>query len=346
MPRDPSAVRERDQASGGGHSWRAPAAWLVLGVLSACGPRLDPIEQVRVFGGRPPLGDVPPVPGADARYPNLGTVPPRPVPPPEADRRRVAEALVADRENARHIGAPRREDRASATVGVPPAATVVSAGPLGFRPEADAMAGMVGPDPLVASPVSPPPIAGAPPRAPSGASPGSLPEPAAAAPVPSPPASMPSVPPAAALPPRFEPSAPPPALAPTAQPASPPPASAAGDPSVIVDRAALPVAAHGTVVQPAPAGPGAAIAFARGSAVLLPTERETLVALARIRGAAALRVVGFVDSPGDDLGLALARAQAVAQALRAAKVPAEAVEIGAEARPGAAGRGAEVRLVY
>ncbi len=65
-----------------------------------------------------------------------------------------------------------------------------------------------------------------------------------------------------------------------------------------------------------------------------------------MRGAAALRILGFVDAAGEDLGLALARAQAVAQALRAAGVPAEAIEIAAEARPGAAGRGAEVRLVY
>lgn len=99
-------------------------------------------------------------------------------------------------------------------------------------------------------------------------------------------------------------------------------------------------------VSPSASGSGAAIVFARGSANLPPGERDTLLAVARTRGAAGLRVIGFLDAAGEDLGLALARAQAVAQALRAAGVPAEAMEIAAEARPGPAGRGAEVRLIY
>jgi outer membrane protein OmpA-like peptidoglycan-associated protein len=74
--------------------------------------------------------------------------------------------------------------------------------------------------------------------------------------------------------------------------------------------------------------------------------RAVVARFAAGRGTAAVRVIGYRDTEGGDLALALARAQAVAQALRAAGLPAEAIELAAEPRPGPAGRGAEMRLVY
>ncbi|MGK7869939.1 hypothetical protein [Falsiroseomonas sp. E2-1-a20] len=42
-----------------------------------------------------------PPPGRDAPYPNLATVPPRPVPPDAATRAAITEALAADRQGSR-----------------------------------------------------------------------------------------------------------------------------------------------------------------------------------------------------------------------------------------------------
>lgn len=368
MSSDGSAVRRCDQARGHGRCQRASIAWLVLLVLvlaAACGPRLDPIEQVRVLGGRPPLAGLPEVPGADRPFPNLGTVPARPVPPAAEERRRVAEALVADRENARHTGAPRRPPGA-----IPLPAAAETAGPLGFRAEPETMDGTVAPDPLVVVPPLPPPIAGAPSAAVAAQAREAAAPPPAAAPAAPAPLPLPDLPPAPPPPIRLGPDAAPrtppvpaepspssarPAPPSAPSPTPPPPADLSlrapaspptPDPSVIVDRSALPPAATPVAVRPTATGSGAAIAFARGSAVLPPGVRETLSAFARTRGAAGLRVIGYLDAPGEELGLALARAQAVAQALRAAGVPAEALEIAAESHPGPAGRGAEIRLIY
>ena len=363
MISDRSAARWRDQASEGLQLRRAPAAWLLLLLVAGCGPRLDLIEQVRVFAGRPPLAALPDVPGADRPFPNLGTVPARPVPPSREERRRVAEALVADRENARHVGVPRPPPAA-----IPPTAAAEAAGPLGFQQEGEIISGIVSPNPAVVGPRSVPPIAGAPSAAVAtsarqGEAPPSAAVEGASSPLPE--TEIPSAPPPPA---RLEPEPAPIAAPRSAEPSSfsarstpasvPSPAplmdlsarsaaaTAASDPSVVIDRSALPAAATQVALRAGGIGAGAAIRFAAGSAILAPSERDTLIALARTRGAAALRVIGFVDAAGEELGLALARAQAVAQALRAAGVPAEAIEIAAEARPSPAGRGAEVRLIY
>jgi outer membrane protein OmpA-like peptidoglycan-associated protein len=114
---------------------------------------------------------------------------------------------------------------------------------------------------------------------------------------------------------------------------------------VIVDRAALPPPRAAPAVT-LPAGQGAALAFPPGSATLPAEARAVVARFAAGSGGAVVRVTGYRDSAGGDLGLALARAQAVAQALRSAGLPAEAIELAAEPRPGPAGRGAEMRLVY
>jgi outer membrane protein OmpA-like peptidoglycan-associated protein len=322
-----------DQAKGRGFG-RAPLACLALLGLAACGPSLDPLETARVLAGRAPTTDLPAVPGADRPYPNLGTVPARPVPPSPEERRRIADALVADRENARHVGLPVMPAPVGATpppAQPPPTLTAASATPLGpFDPGADVPGGVAPLAPLPAP--RPPPIAGAPRPAETAADP---------------PAPPPSVTPQ----PRAE-AVPQPAIAPQpvqAAALAPPPTAPSlpprPDPSVIVDRAALPPP-RATPAVTLPAGQGAALAFPPGSATLPEEARAVVARFAAGRGRAVVRVTGYRDSTGGDLGLALARAQAVAQALRIAGTPAEAIELAAEPRPGPAGRGAEMRLVY
>ncbi|GIX10625.1 MAG: hypothetical protein KatS3mg116_2335 [Elioraea sp.] len=335
MCADPSAPGMGDQAK-----WpvlgRARVACLVLLALASCGPRGDPLEAVRVAAGRAPTAELPPVPGADRPYPGLGSVPERPVPPSAEARRRIADALIADRENARHVGAPvMRPDAAG-----PPASAVQSAPleappatPLGATERGASVPGAVAP--LVPPPAPPaPPIAGAP----AAGGPPSVPPPA---PVPAPVRAALPDPPADPPPPAFGPTAARPASPPAASPAAP----ARADPSVIVDRSALPPP---RAVRPAslPAGQGAALAFPPGSAALPAEMRAVVARFAAGRGTALVRVTGYRDTEGGDLALALARAQAVAQALRGAGTPAEAIELAAEPRPGPAGRGAEMRLVY
>lgn len=346
MRADPSAPGIGDQAKRPVLG-RARVACLVLLALASCGPRGDPLEAVRVAAGRAPTAELPPVPGADRPYPGLGSVPERPVPPSAEARRRIAEALIADRENARHVGAPVMRPDAAA----PPAPAVQSAPleappatPLGAAERGASVPGAVAP--LVPPPAPPaPPIAGAP----AAGGPPSAPPPA---PVPAQvPAALPPDPPADPPPPAFGPTAVRPASPPVASPTAPPdppPARAVpprADPSVIVDRSALPPP---RAVRPAslPAGQGAALAFPPGSAALPAEMRAVVARFAAGRGTAVVRVTGYRDTEGGDFALALARAQAVAQALRVAGTPAEAIELAAEPRPGPAGRGAEMRLVY
>lgn len=384
MCADPSALGMGDQAKRPvcGRAW---AACLALLTLVSCGPRSDPLEAARVAAGRAPTTELPPVPGEDRPYPSLGTVPDRPVPPSAETRRRISEALVADRENARHAGppvTPRQVETAPAPPAQPSPLSSQPASPFG-RVEAEGapLAGIV-------APVVPPPAPAVPPIAGAPAAPRAEP---AAAPPPAPPADAPRIPPAppdppppvldaaaapapAAGPPRPpEPvraappvpapappapaPVPPPAAAPAAPapaavspaPAAPPPPPSAAvpvpDPSVAVDRSALPPPRQTRPVT-LPPGQGAALAFAPGSAALTGEARAVVARFAAGRRGATVRVTGFRDTEGGDLGLALARAQAVAQALRASGTPAEAIELAAEPRPGPAGRGAEMRLVY
>jgi outer membrane protein OmpA-like peptidoglycan-associated protein len=140
----------------------------------------------------------------------------------------------------------------------------------------------------------------------------------------------------APAPPAASPAALPPAAAPPRPAATPP------QPSVVVDRSAL---------LPARATPGVqayALSFLPGTETLVTQDRAVLAGLAARGRGATFQVTGYGDeaAQGRALDLPLARAQAVADLLRAAGVPAEAIELGGTARRGPAGRGAEVRLVY
>lgn len=113
-----------------------------------------------------------------------------------------------------------------------------------------------------------------------------------------------------------------PAVAPAPQPPLPPPSQKVK---------AEPVAV--------PAAPPVAIAFPRGSALLPYQQVQRLVALAGQHRGAHIRVCGFGDG---SLTLALARARRLANALTAAGVPAQEIELEALA----AGSGGFVQFVY
>ena len=359
-------------------AWPWVVAALAFGALllfSGCsGP--DPIERARLAAGRAPTASLPPVPGAGEPYPNLGSVPARPETTPPAARQALAEALVADRANARYVGQPAppalpRAPEASASRSAllsGGAATILGAA------QDEAL-------PLLPPSPPPPPIAGAPRAALEAALPGPQPAPPAPgrverAPItpitieplaPPPPTAMPEEMPARARTLEAAPPPPPPALVSADPPTPLPPAEpraattapapvpqppdemgrasspSPAEPSVVVDRTAL---APGP--RAAAAGAGYALGFLPGSATLLPAERAILARLASRGNAAIFQVTGFADAPGEGraLDLPLARARAVAEALREAGVPAERIELGGSARPGPAGRGAEVRLVY
>jgi outer membrane protein OmpA-like peptidoglycan-associated protein len=170
----------------------------------------------------------------------------------------------------------------------------------------------------------------APARTPEPAPPGvaapAVAAPVVAAPVVAAPAGVPQ----AALPAR--PAAP--------QLAAPQPAPIA--PSVIVDRTALqPQRSSGSAS-------GYALAFLPGTTSIASADRAMLARLAAAGRGATFRVTGYADEQGTGraLDLPIARARAVADALRAEGVAAEAIELGGAARPGPAGRGAEVTLVH
>lgn len=399
----------------------APAPWLLLALalgttlLAACS-RTDPIEQARVAAGRAPTSTLPPVPGAGEPYPNLGSVPGRPETTSPAARQALANALVADRANARYVGQPAAPPVPRGQVAEAPAPL---AAPLGTGspmlmgaeqndalpmepppPAPPPIAGAPRPEPAPPSapppapapavlgiPQAPPPPAAAVPTAPPAASPpaarstatGPAPpagrvETAPIAPIameplaPPPPPAMPDeLPPRAraaeAAPPRPPPVStdPPPVLLPaepraaaapaSARPAPPPMVAAAPapappapvQPSVVIDRTALAPASRA-----AAGGSGYALGFLPGTASIVPADRAVIASLAGRGRGATFQVTGFADEAGAGraLDLPLARARAVADALRAAGVPADQIELGGSARPGPAGRGAEVRLVY
>lgn len=136
------------------------------------------------------------------------------------------------------------------------------------------------------------------------------------------------------------PPAPAPVSAPVPVPVSPPPPQPV-QPSVVIDRTAL-QPGRARVAQP-----GYALSFLPGTTTIVASDRAVLASLASRGAGATFRVTGFADEAGTGraLDLPLARARAVADALRAAGVSAEAIELGGAARPGPAGRGAEVTLI-
>jgi outer membrane protein OmpA-like peptidoglycan-associated protein len=308
------SLRSERGVSGGLLKVQGALAALLLVGCSA--PRsMNPVDWWHDLEGGKIAEARPPPPNADAPYPNLGTVPPRPPPPDVKGFGRIAGALVADRAHAQYAAiAEPIPSLAPAPPRPPPAAAPPGTGE--EQPSA-ALPAATAPPPQPAPPSPPPrpaPVAAvnATPLAPPApaASPAAMPEPAA------------GPPPAPALPGLAVPAV----TAPTPPPV-PPPAPPA---------------------TPAPPGPPFAIAFPAGSAILPPSARPAINKFAAARGARTIAVTGFGEAHSTDpatqsaaLPLALDRARAVAAVLRAAGVPDAAIRIAAEPQ----GFGASARLV-
>lgn len=105
----------------------AGCAALLAGCSGGVPPDLDPRLWWRNVSGGYLEGREPP-PGRDAPYPNLATVPARPVPPTAAERAALTAALAADRDGSLTV---RTGPAASATTGTrPPAPPVLAAMPM------------------------------------------------------------------------------------------------------------------------------------------------------------------------------------------------------------------------
>jgi outer membrane protein OmpA-like peptidoglycan-associated protein len=274
-----------------------------------------------------------PVPGAGEPFPNLASVPQRPTSvTSSAERKRITESLVADRDNARYVDPP------------PPRPTVALPPPT--RPQSAA-------DSASAAPAAP-----AQPAASAAPEPPPPPPPAAVPPAPpsAPPSAIPSAPPAAAggrpsaqaSPPRATspaPQAPNVSAAPRprvadSQPTPPPPAVAAPPEVVAATPAPLP--------PPRLNGPqpDAVVLFNDGSSQISADQRRGLAALVRdAKGRdATVRVVGRSSMPKNQSQAALLanfnqawnRAHAVADALTRLGVPASRIRVEAETSPEAA----------
>jgi outer membrane protein OmpA-like peptidoglycan-associated protein len=125
-------------------------------------------------------------------------------------------------------------------------------------------------------------------------------------------------------------------------PAAPPPRSSLTPPARVAAAEPPPMP---------PAAPGitsASIVFVEGSTVLAPPAADEVKAFAARRGAGVIVVTGYGDADSSDpsaqsaaLTTGLARANAIADALKADGVPPSAVRVNAEA----SGRGATLRLL-
>ena len=138
--------------------------WLALGGLAACSAvpdAVNPVEWYRGVAGvfeddeqqqeravERTAREATPLPGTNKPYPNLATVPDRPRITPPAERGKVAQGLLADRENARYAESEssRGEAPVAEQVGAapplsplpeppPPAAAAAMAAPRVAQPE-------------------------------------------------------------------------------------------------------------------------------------------------------------------------------------------------------------------
>lgn len=269
----------------------------------------------------------PPPPNADAPYPNLSTVPPRPKATDTVALGRIASGLTAERANAAYAGAsmtdlyaPRTPPQGAGRVAAPPASDAPSASLLAANasPSAATRRGAAdgGIESRPLAPLSAPAPAGQAARPGAGTPDTGTAEAVAA--------SMPAAPPPA---PRIAgidvPATTVPTLAPVAPPAPPPlPKATTTATSVLVP-------------------------FQPGAAEITPEAQDALRNLVLRRGAAAMEALGYGDAPrGDPAGqsaalpLALARSRAIAAVLMASGVPASLVHLQAEAE----GRGGAARI--
>jgi outer membrane protein OmpA-like peptidoglycan-associated protein len=352
--------------------WLTVLSALALAACSATPDWANPVEWYKgatsIFSDEPqppPANEAAaemakkPIPGEGEPFPNLASVPERPKSvTPSDERKKITEALVSDRANARYVEAPA------------PRARPIPA-PASSRPER-------GPD---VTPSPRPPVSSAPASPPPSSSPASSPEASTGVPPTEPPPSP--VPPPT---PRAEAPRSAPAPVASAQPAPPPPARVAPPPapeaapaptgrtggkSLVVEPSgdvktapagegsARPDAADGGQQAYAPAGripgtvPMAVVLFNEGGTQISAEQRQGLGAVvheAKARGA-TVRVVGH-SSPSrnpesstslvNNFHVAMDRAQSVATALIRLGLPAAQVKVEADTSPDSAANVANV----
>jgi len=233
----------------------------------------------------------PPPPGADAAYPNLSTVPERPKPPDREEMRRLTDALVADRTNARYSAAA--------------------------APIADPSSPAASPA-LFGAGTMPPPAKAPPPSAMSASLPAADAPPAAP---PAPPSKAPMAPvqaatldaPSDATPPPLPTQAPARAAASGAAPAPVPPSGA-----VETSAEPVPFAARSAKLSPAATAAVQQYAARRNAALIVVTGHGDAASSDPATQTAAV-------------SLGFARAQAVADVLTEAGVPPNLIRVGSEA---------------
>lgn len=351
---DGRGMAARGVGAGGlcGGVWRGGVLLLALSVLAGCssGSSLNPVNWWHRSEGGEIAKERPAPPGADQPFPNLATVPAAPQPPDQDAMKRLTDALVADRANAQHLAAaaplpdPSSPSASPGLFGVgsaPPPAPALPEPPGGSK-----SAGKTGGDQAAPAASASMPAVEAPPA------PATPPTPAPRAAVKSAPLTAAAPAPAApAEPAQAAPSAPAAAPASADQASAAAPALPAAPPPRPAVAGAPPPPAPSPAPQPAPmpgSTGGTEVVFVAGSTDLLQPAKDAIAAFAKTRGDKVISVTGYGDAAGDDpnaqlqaVNLGLARAQAVAAALRADGVPADAIRVNAEP----SGRGASLRLL-
>ncbi len=315
-----SDARRPVQAAAAPRRGALPAVLQVLAVtfalgtlaLGGCGnqnPVMTPVGWWHDLQGGEIAATRPPPPGADLPYPKLGTIPPKPILPSNSFRDTVRDQLTTQRDDTERLAA-RHPIEVVANIPPPPPQAPAD-------PAADtANATLPGADAAPAKPAAPAAASAAPvvPAADGGPALGTAVT-LAGAPVDT--SGLPPIPDAPPAPATFENVA---ALpAPTPEP---------------------PLPAH-TVH----AWKGNTVLFATNSAVLDPSQNETLNGAIARRGKGHISIEGHGDAQADTpeaqqaaVDLAVKRSQAIADWFRSKFIPADALRLSATAF----GRGASV----
>ncbi len=311
-------------------------------MLTGCGGKavLDgPVDWWHSLEGGVIAGQRPPPPGVNDPYPNLATVPDKPVPTDLAIRQRIADGLAAQRDQTKAQAALDPIAPTAAIRPTPPASlpktdpnvsrmTVDAVTPAPAQPVATAPAQPVATapaQPVATAPAQPVATAPAQPVAPAPAQPVATAPAQPVATAPSAVAALDTVPqPAAAAVPGALPDV----------PREPPPLPAVEGYRTPVPPPATPAAAP----APAPVVNGVQIAFTPGSSTLPPSAPLNLRNFALAHRGVALAVIGHgenaqpnMDAQARALELALKRARAIAASLGQAGVPAANLRLSAEA---------------
>ncbi len=301
--------------------------------LAGCSdPLSGPVDLFHDLQGGEIAAQRPPPPGAGQPYPKLGTVPAKPVLPAQAYRSGLAAQLLAERDRTERVAA---DTPVEPVPPPPPPQPVVAAVPTAAPQAQMAADGAPGAPPPASATLdtaeAPPPQAAPDPGKPAQPAAANTPAPAAAATQPGPAPGTPVT--LAGGSADF-------AAAPTLPDAPPPPANFEGVPAQPLPT--LRVLPAGTALPT-----GTQVYFADGSAVLGASQTQALKDFLSHRRKQAIEVVGLGGAASDTpdgqaaaVELALKRARAVAAALRAQRVPADAIRLSADAF----GRGAVLRL--